>query len=209
MFGINFPKLLSYGSYEFDMSEFNLDQNEIKNIHKDTDLNTESKVVNVSGFTNINKSSEIQTLSTTQTEVLIEVRGDLFSCAPSTSSLAHCISADRAMGKGIATLFKSKFGGLDELQTQNKQVGECAILERESRFIYYLITKEKYWQKPTYKTLQDSLEAMRVHAVKHKVSLISMPAIGCGLDRLVWSNVKSLLISVFQNTNIQLVIYKL
>lgn len=36
-----------------------------------------------------------------------EVRGDLFSCPPS-SSLAHCVSEDMAMGKGIAVLFKKE-----------------------------------------------------------------------------------------------------
>ena len=46
-----------------------------------------------------------------------EKPGDLFSCDPH-ASLAHCISADIAMGKGIAVLFKKKFGGVDELKRQ-------------------------------------------------------------------------------------------
>lgn len=46
-----------------------------------------------------------------------EIKGDLFSC-PNNSSLAHCISADVAMGKGIAVLFKKKFGGVQELKKQ-------------------------------------------------------------------------------------------
>ena len=48
---------------------------------------------------------------------LKEVKGDLFSC-PSTTSLAHCISADCHMGKGIAVIFKKKFGGVKELLSQ-------------------------------------------------------------------------------------------
>ena len=46
-----------------------------------------------------------------------ETKGDLFSCAD-TSSLAHCISADVRMGKGIATIFKKKFQGVKELLDQ-------------------------------------------------------------------------------------------
>ena len=46
-----------------------------------------------------------------------EVKGDLFSC-PSTSSLAHCVSEDMAMGKGVAVLFKKEFGGVGELKAQ-------------------------------------------------------------------------------------------
>lgn len=49
-----------------------------------------------------------------------EVKGDLFSCPP-RASLAHCVSEDMAMGKGIATLFKRKFGGVGELKAQGKE----------------------------------------------------------------------------------------
>ena len=47
----------------------------------------------------------------------LEVKGDLFSC-PSSSSLAHCVSEDMAMGKGVAVLFKKEFGGVGDLKAQ-------------------------------------------------------------------------------------------
>ena len=43
------------------------------------------------------------------------VKGDLFT-SPASSSLAHCVSECLAMGKGIAPLFKNKFGGVAELK---------------------------------------------------------------------------------------------
>ena len=46
-----------------------------------------------------------------------EVKGDLFTC-PSSSSLAHCVSEDMAMGRGVAVLFKKEFGGVGELKDQ-------------------------------------------------------------------------------------------
>ena len=49
-----------------------------------------------------------------------EVKGDLFSC-PDSASLAHCVSEDMHMGKGVATLFKRKFGGVDELKAQGER----------------------------------------------------------------------------------------
>lgn len=48
-----------------------------------------------------------------------EVKGDLFGCAESVS-LAHCVSEDMAMGKGIATLFKEKFKSVGELKSQGR-----------------------------------------------------------------------------------------
>ena len=57
-----------------------------------------------------------------------EVRGDLFQC-PSSASLAHCVSEDMAMGKGIAKIFKNQFGGVKELKEQGKVtiLLECSL----------------------------------------------------------------------------------
>lgn len=139
---------------------------------------------------------------------LCEVQGDLFSCHDS-ESLAHCISADARMGKGIAVLFKKKFGGVDEILTQAQKQGGVAVLERGKRYVYYLVTKEKYFHKPTYNSLQSSLTAMRDHCVSHGVTSISMPRIGCGLDGLQWPKVRNTIIQVFQDTDIKLTVYTL
>ena len=50
--------------------------------------------------------------------VFQEIRGDLFS-APANVSLAHCVSVDMSMSKGIATLFRDKFGQIDNLKKQS------------------------------------------------------------------------------------------
>ncbi|XP_061590727.1 ADP-ribose glycohydrolase OARD1 [Cololabis saira] len=136
------------------------------------------------------------------------VSGDLFSC-PADEALAHCISEDCHMGAGIALLFKRKFKGVPELKEQNKVQGQCAVLTRNQRFIYYLITKKKYSQKPTYDSLRQSLEDMRAHCVDNKVMGISMPRIGCGLDRLQWPKVSEILEEVFKDTNITITVYSL
>ncbi|XP_033914492.2 ADP-ribose glycohydrolase OARD1-like [Acipenser ruthenus] len=136
------------------------------------------------------------------------VKGDLFSC-PQSESLAQCISEDCRMGAGIAVLFKRKFGGVQELLGQKKQPGECAVLRRGKRFVYYLITKKKAHQKPTYESLRKSLEAMREHCVSNEVRELSMPRIGCGLDRLDWKKVAVMIEEVFQDTDIQITVYTL
>ncbi|XP_032805067.1 ADP-ribose glycohydrolase OARD1 [Petromyzon marinus] len=137
-----------------------------------------------------------------------EVQGDLFSCPPN-EALAHCISADCRMGAGIAKIFKAKFSGTQELLTQAKKVGEVAVLERNGRFIYYLVTKMKAFNKPTYPDLESSLRAMRHHCTSHGVTAVSLPRIGCGLDKLQWDRVKWIMEKVFRDSGIKLTVYYL
>lgn len=134
--------------------------------------------------------------------------GDLFEC-PAQESLAHCISADCRMGKGIAVLFKKRFGSVPALLDQKKKTGEVAVLKRPQRYIYYLITKNRAFQKPTYESLQNSLEAMKKHCISNGVTCISMPRIGCGLDKLNWNAVAARIQDVFKDTNIVITVYSL
>lgn len=87
--------------------------------------------------------------------------------------------------------------------------GGVATLQRDGRFVYYLVTKEKYWHKPTYETLTASLEAMKKHCQKHDAKQVAMPLIGCGLDGLKWPKVCAIIKDVFDDANVTITIYSL
>jgi len=135
-----------------------------------------------------------------------EKKGDLF-LGTENICLAHCISQDVKMSKGIALHFKSKFGGVQEILDQNRKPGDVAVLKRGHRFVYYLVTKERYWHKPTYLSLRSSLQAMKRHVLQYAVSSIAMPKIACGLDGLVWEKVRDILTDVFKDTDINITVY--
>ncbi|XP_078256104.1 LOW QUALITY PROTEIN: ADP-ribose glycohydrolase OARD1-like [Rhinoraja longicauda] len=136
------------------------------------------------------------------------MQGDLFSC-PEKDALAHCIGEDCNMDAGIAVLFKRKYGCVEELQNQKKEVGDVAVLQKDQRRIYYLITKKLASDKPTYDDLQNSLMAMKDHCMDNSILRISMPKIGCGLDDLKWEKVSAILQEVFKKTNIIITVYSL
>ena len=89
--------------------------------------------------------------------VLKEMVGDLFS-APRPHSLAHCISWDCRLGKGIAKIFRDRFGRVEEIRKQEVGVGGVAVLKEGNRFIYNLVTKKRYYDKPRLADLRHSLK---------------------------------------------------
>jgi O-acetyl-ADP-ribose deacetylase (regulator of RNase III) len=146
-------------------------------------------------------------MSTEVKTILTEIKGDLFSNAEG-ESLAHCVSADFHMGKGIALAFRTKFGKVKELLAQKKGVGDIAVLKSElNTFIYYLVTKQKYYGKPTYDSLTKSLISMKEHIKANKITKLSIPKIGCGLDKLDWDKVKNIINDVFKDIDVKITVY--
>ena len=72
---------------------------------------------------------------------------------------------------------------------------------------YHLVTKKRFFQKPTYDSLRQSLEAMTRHANKQKVTQISMPKAGCGLDRLEWYKVERLIREICAQSKLTIIVY--
>jgi len=121
---------------------------------------------------------------------IIEIKGNLFD---SKNSLAHCVSKDLKMGAGIAVIFKKSFGHVDELMEQTPFVGGVVSLKTGERHIFYLITKERYWHKPTYEALESSLITLSKELKEKNIKSLSIPRIGCGLDGLNWKKVKTMI----------------
>ncbi|KYR02962.1 hypothetical protein DLAC_00445 [Tieghemostelium lacteum] len=121
------------------------------------------------------------------------------------------------MGEGIAYPISQMFKpDLNNLKSQFKGPGEIAIQDvspPDNRYIYYLITKNYYYEKyavnmlPNYITLSQSLTAMKNHMIKNKVESVIMPKIGCGLDCMEWSQVKEVLCDTFKDTDISIKVY--
>ena len=134
-----------------------------------------------------------------------EVIGNVFD---SKDSIAHYVSADFNISAGIARNFKRKFptkypSNLDPSYTPLWP----QWLPETRRYLYHLVTKQKYFNKPTYSTLRASSERMRTHAENNSISRISMPCIGTRLDQLDWGKVKLLIQETFRTSPVQVVVY--
>lgn len=103
--------------------------------------------------------------------------------------------------------YRKDFNNVGELLDQRKTVGEVAVLEQGTRFIFYLITKQNSSGKPTMETVRQAIKSLRDECLKRGVEKLAMPRIGCGLDRLSWRNVKDALNEEFSSMDIELVVY--
>ena len=77
------------------------------------------------------------------------------------------------------------------------------------RYIYNLVTKEKYSDKHDLQTLATTLQNMQAHATKNGVSTIAIPKNGCALDQMNWQDEVKLLRNIFAYSDIQSVVYAL
>ena len=142
--------------------------------------------------------------------VLHEENRDLFT-VPTDYALVHCISADFALGAGIAREFTKRGvkASLKDMYATPSVGSALATFTTGWAAEYNLVTKEKYWQKPTYAQLKQALVSLRSVAASHGRTKLAMPKIGCGLDRLEWNNVKDILCEVFENTDTEILVCSL
>ena len=136
-----------------------------------------------------------------------EVCGNLFAQGHG-QNLAHCVSADFKMSRGIAKIFRNRFGGIDELSASHTKVGKTATLTRGHRHIFYLVTKNKYYQKPTISSLKKCLLHLKTQVVELGLINLDIPKISSGLDRIPWDITRQLLLEIFSDlVNFELTVW--
>lgn len=131
-----------------------------------------------------------------------EVHEDLFK-NKDEYYLAHCISKDFALGAGIAKEFNKQYGMrkklFDARENGDIQYPKAILIDN----VFNLITKDKYYGKPTYESLTNALFEMRNQILEKKITKLAMPKIGCGLDKLKWNKVKVIIQTVFSGREFQ------
>lgn len=169
-----------------------------------------------------------------------EVKGDLFcglrerngfveSLTDTKEVYCHCIANDGKWGAGIAPvfidkIFKSRYWLEPMLKNKPWNGRGKAIIGQNynsdnTGFVFdaNLITKEFTSGKPTYTTLQESLEDLKRYIVgfnqnnpeDYRIGRVKMPKIGCGLDKLEWSKVSEIIKNIFSDIDIDIIVYYL
>lgn len=140
---------------------------------------------------------------------------DLFT-VPNTFYLVQCISADFGMGRGIAVEFNRRFNTKENLQRAYSDQGgnylhiwssgkPRSTVVKDGR-VLNLVTKQRYFQKPTYESFAQSLYDLRALCRTQDICRLAMPRIGCGLDGLDWGRVSDMIKHVFRNDDLEILV---
>ena len=106
-----------------------------------------------------------------------------------TTCIAHCVSSDFAMGKGLASTIACCYPELQQLRKlpiKSFPPGSLVTYfdQQYQRFVYNLATKRRFFRKPTNGTLELSLHALKRHLKRHDIHELAIPKLGCGYDQL-------------------------
>ncbi|KAL4122483.1 hypothetical protein QTP88_014805 [Uroleucon formosanum] len=121
-----------------------------------------------------------------------EITGDLFS-DQSSDAIAHCVSECLTMNRGIALQFRKKFNNIDNLISQKKRVREIAAIKTEKQWVLYLITKNHYYEKPTYVNIFVTLQNLRTFCLEQQIKRVALPKICAGQDGKEWPIISNML----------------
>lgn len=115
-------------------------------------------------------------------------------------------------GGGIAVQFDRKWPNIKEtLTSYSPNIGSmyAHMIDVNNVYVFNLITKDKYYNKPTYDTLRSSLNSMKCFIEAENIKYLGMPRIGCGLDKLNWNLIKPMICDIFYNIDVEIQIWKI
>ena len=145
-------------------------------------------------------------------EFLQIVNGNENSILEQPNSIGHCISADAQMRKGFAQFLSERVPRLKRTCRRANPLKDQVFPFWDSssgRYIYNLVTEDKYSDKPDLQTLATTLQNMQAHATMHGVLTIAIPKLGFGPDEMNWQDVVKLLRNIFAYSEIQILVYPL
>lgn len=132
--------------------------------------------------------------------------GNIFDI-PLGWDIVHCVTADFSCGAGIAKELNERCNLKEKFEAQHFStdiVGSCVKIDN----IFNLLTKQNRYSKVSYEDLTNCLYHMADMILGAHYN-IAMPKIGCGRDGLSWDIVVDIIKEVFENMDVDFVVYVL
>ena len=119
--------------------------------------------------------------------------------------VAVCVPSRLENLKGIAGKVIDEVK-ISSLKKKILRVGECFV-GKNKRTVFFLCTRKQSTDKPSYDTLKETLVSLKESCKKLKINKIAFPKYECGLDKLQWCKVKTIINEVLINAGINCTVY--
>ncbi len=139
---------------------------------------------------------------------LIHYWGDILASDPSFP-IVQAVSQDVRTNRGLAKYLEQRFRMRKELLRRPRAWPSVEPIYRYGRLILNVITKHNARDKPTPYMVFASLKVLREYTRMYKIRRLAIPEFSCGLDGLSYNTLIDFLYYLFQDDNIEIVMYHL
>jgi O-acetyl-ADP-ribose deacetylase (regulator of RNase III) len=143
--------------------------------------------------------------------MLTFVRGDLFQAQAQT--LVNPVNLAGFMGKGLALQFKERYPEMyeeyrDLCDSGQFEMGDLHLHRGEDHWILNFPTKRHYRSKSRLEYIEIGLDVLKENYARWGITSIAMPALGCGLGGLRWSDVRATIVEHLDGLPISIEVYE-
>ncbi len=144
--------------------------------------------------------------------MIFEQSGAIFSSGAEV--LVNPVNCVGVMGAGLAKQFKIRFPEMFDEYVQACRLGVlkypgCVLHQTgsEPRYIISLSTKDHWRDESKIEDVVVALGSLREICELYQVESVAIPALGCGLGGLEWSDVRAAIFKEFANAPFSVIVY--
>lgn len=139
-----------------------------------------------------------------------EVNGNIFDkidaniCIPISCDLGYDSSLQEHFNE-----INNKFNHFKDFKSRDVDVDNIVIKSHNDHFVYYMCSKQHYWDQADYRNYFETLTKVREHLLKSKRGecTLKIPKLGDSYDKLSWRKLRSIIRYIFRNTKINVIIF--
>lgn len=148
--------------------------------------------------------------------IIIKMEGSIFD--QGAEAIVNPVNCVAVMGKGLALQFKNRYPDMfreyvDDCRKGLVALGKINFYPRPKeelplRYIVNFPTKFDWRDSSSLRAIDEGLQELKRDVVySFEVNSIAIPPLGCGLGGLNYSDVRPLIVSAFEDIDIDLIIY--
>lgn len=128
-------------------------------------------------------------------------------------AMAFCCSGDVKLQAGISQKIDEKYH-IEEMMEERMyrygrqyEAGKAYLFRIDAdKVLIPLVNRDKKWQGTTYDEMLACIMALKGLLLEHKIRILIIPKISCGLDMMNWDIIRPIIKEQFEDTDIDITV---